>query len=97
MEITERRLCDATIMRTLQALPNTVAIGELPGDICNSYPFAVGMIRPRDFQVAKETFQSTRERFWFVAGFLAVGLKDENFITPSIVEFCWEAPTAAVD
>lgn len=97
METTERRLCDAAIMRTLQALPNTVSIGELPGDICSSYPFAVGMTRPRDFQAAKETFQSTRDRFWFVAGFLAVGLKDENLITPSIVEFCWEAPTAAVD
>ena len=97
METTERRLCDAAIMRTLQALPNTVSIGELPGDICSSYPFAVGMTRPRDFQAATETFQSTRDRFWFVAGFLAVGLKDENLITPSIVEFCWEAPTAAVD
>jgi hypothetical protein len=97
MDHIERQISDAETLRILQALPDTLSVSEIPSDIRSAFPFAVGMIRLKDFPTARSTFRTPHERFWFTAGHLSSRLKEEGLITSVVIECCTATQAGAAE
>jgi len=97
MDHIERQISDTETLKILQASPDTLSVSEIPSDIRSAFPFAVGMIRLKDFQKARSTFRTPHERFWFTAGQLSSRLKEEGLITSLVIECCTATKAAAAE